>query len=422
MAKGYHFKQLNRENALLTTTLTGTEIQVVNSYSFSDTNIYNIVIEKDTVQAKLTVTGDKGQYTMSTSGIPTQTVSDGVTTIDAYLGKTLTFSYVETDREKLDYYYYTDSEGEHRIPGDAENPITLTLTSALLEKLGNKVALSSGKLGYVLNIAVKTIAKYNLTYDIINDLYAENYAITLEDKTTNYVSGTNVLDGTKVIVNVVAKDNNPDAETEADVAKYIITLSDCVNQTYLLGEVEDLEIVIDADKTLKITITQKSYTTASEQGIYNSIDRYNSLTPDDLAAGEDIANFEMANSLQYGNIATVKFMRINPGKGELAVIRLERNDSHKLVVHIKDSVITSVYDETDNKEYVVVPLNAKHTTCATPAEVVQVANLFEQLKSLGYTLKMISGITEKVELEFIVKNTIKITAEYKCYKRITTVI
>ncbi len=434
LAKGYHFVKLSRKSATLTSAITNNVINVVDSFKFTDVNNYNIVIAKDIVQAQLTVNSkDSSLYAMTTPGIPTKLVASGVTTVDAYLGKTLTFSYVETDREKLDYYYYTDSDGEHKIPGDAENPITLEITSELLEKLGNKTVLSSGKLGYVLNIGVKTISKYNLKYSIINDLYAENYAVKLEDG-TDYISGSNKLDGTKLLVNVVAKANVYDEdETTITEAKYIIKLSGCQiidasgkvitdsnNIVEFNDGIADGIIVLDADKTLTITMIQKTYSKTNKEYIYNSLSDYNSLTNAVDATG--ISAFALDGEMKYGNTVTAVFNRVNKEQGELAVIRLSGNDSRDLVVHIKDKQITSIYeiideeDETKNFEYVVDEKYAKH---CSGENVKKVTNLVDHLQTYGYSLRFESGVTEKVEIKFVVNNEFSIVTEYKCYKSIT---
>ena len=410
LAKGYHFVRLNRINSTIATTAENNKILVTESFNSNvDKSTYYIYIDKDTIQAKLSVSSSyANEYVMSSSGVATIKQSSSVSIVNAYLGKTLEFTNVDIDREKLDYYYWTDKTGtEHKIETlNVNGKYTLQLTSTLLEMLADKV---DGV--YTLNIGVKTISKYNLTYNVVNSNYAENCIITLDDNVTEYVSGTNLLNGTQLLLNVVVKDKL-NAEGEIVEAKYDIELSGCVNQTYTNGKVQDLEIVLDADKTLTITIVQKAYTSSDSVYLYSNIDDYNNLTPD--SAEQPIENIEISSELKYKNTETAKINTKIADFGELAVIRLLGNDQNTLVVHIKDKQIISIYDETANKEYAYDVTNAKH---CTSENVLEVTNLTDKLKEYGYNLSFANG--DIVDLSFVVNNTITIETQYLSYKTIT---
>lgn len=414
MSKGYHYVKLNRVSSNMNKSVVDNKLSVVDSFKFNETNIYNIVIAKDIVQAKLTVSSSyASDYIMSTSGIETIKQSQMVSTINAYLGKTLEFTDVDKDREKLDCYYWIDKTGtEHKIETiNEDGKYTLDITSDVLLQLADKVENV-----YTLNIGVKTIAKYNLNYSIENANYAESYAVTLEDGTTNYVSGSNMLKNTKVLLNFIAKDNKINADgVTIEEAKYNIKLSGCVNQTYTLGEVKNLAIVLDADKTLTITFTPKTYSSTNNEYIYNTLSDYYNLTNAELANG--VGSFELQGNVVYGETITAKFNRVNDERGELAVIRLSGNDANELIIHVDGKQIVSIYDKTENVEYVISETYAKHVSGANPATICKVTNLSDQLKTYGYTF--VNTATDKVELSFVVKNVISITTEYLSYKTIT---
>ena len=173
--------------------------------------------------------------------------------------------------------------------------------------------------------------------------------------------------------------------------------------------------MLDTDKILTITFTPKTYSTTNNEYIYNTLSDYYNLTNVELATG--VGSFELQRNVVYGETITAKFNRVNTERGELAVIRLSGNDANELIIHVDGKRIVSIFDQTKNVEYVVSETYAKHVSGANPAEICQVANMSDQLKTYGYTLSFVSG--DKVELSFVVKNTISITTEYLSYKTIT---
>ena len=425
MAKGYSFVSLKRASTVLTTTLPESKkLVMTESFNFGQDKTYTIVIKKDTIRATLALDNDiiyKDNYNISSG-------SGNTKSVDAYLGKTLEFTKVDKEKEVLDYYYYLDSEGnEHKIEPDANGKLTLKLTPEVLNQLGDKV---DGV--YNINFGVKTIKKYKLTYNVVNEIYAD---VDVKVGENNYLNGAYMLVGTPINVSVVAKDNNPDAETAADVAKYDITLSGCEIENEAGDVITDADnkvefteglaagkIVLDADKELTIEITPKVYTLENEnevEYIYNSIDSYNSLNPE--LSTENIGGFNIVGDVKYNKEVTAKFNRNKVNKGELAVVRLSGNDSNDLIVHIKDRQIVSVYDATNNIEYVVNSDNAKHSTEAD-VTLKEISNLKDKLQEFGYILNFNTTGGDIVEITFIVKNNFEIKTEYLCYKTITPII
>jgi len=98
---------------------------------------------------------------------------------------------------------------------------------------------------------------------------------------------------------------------------------------------------------------------------------------------------------------------------------LNGNDSGNLIIHIKDTLITSVYNATTDTEYVVDPVNAKHA--ATKLE--EVASLIDKLQEIGYKFSFITEQSvEKVQIDYTVKNNLEIKTEYLCYLSIKPII
>jgi len=428
MAKGYTFVGLKRALTSLSPVFEDGKLVITNSFNFNEDNIYFVVIKKDTIRATLTLDGVEndyvGYYNITTSSEKTN-VSGNIKSVDAYLGKTLEFTKVDKEKEKLDYYYYTDKDGnEHKIE-EVNGELTLKLTSDILNQLVDKV---DGF--YNINIGVKTNKKYKLTCNVVNEIYAEPVELTVVGGDT-YLNGTYMLDGTKINVNILAKDNimNADGVTIKE-AKYNIKFLGCdivdAGGNVLTNAEKEVEftqgiangfVVLDTDKTLTITITQKTYSTTNDEFIYNDIEGYNSLTP--TASTENIGSFNVFGNIKYGESATIKFNRVNAEIGELAVVRLKGNDVQDLIVHIRGKQITSVYDVTSNVEYVVNTENAKYST-VVEVTTQEVANLKVKLQEFGYNFNINNN--DVVEITYIVKNDIEIKTEYLCYKTIKPII
>ena len=428
MAKGYSFVSLKRASTVLTTELPDNKkLTITDSFNFEENNTYFVVIKKDIIRATLTLDGVEndyvGYYNITTSGEKTN-VSGNIKSVDAYLGKTLEFTKVDKEKEKLDYYYYLDKDGnEHKIE-EANGKLTLKLTSDILGQLVDKV---DGV--YNINIGVKTIKKYKLTCNVVNEIYAEPVDLTVVGGDT-YLNGTYMLDGTKINVNILAKDNimNADGVTIKE-AKYNIKFSGCdivdaggnvlTNAEKVVEFIDGVAngiIVLDEDKTLTITITQKTYSANNNEFIYNDIDSYNSLTP--TVSTENISSFNVVGDVKYGELVTAKFNRVNAEKGELAVVRLRGNDSSNLIIHIRGKQIVSVYDETNIVEYIVNTDNAKHSA-VEDVKIEEIENLKDKLQKFGYNLNIKNDI---VEIAYVVKNIININTEYLCYKTIKPII
>ena len=428
MAKGYSFVSLNRASTVLKTDLPeDNKLTITSSFDFEENNTYFVVIKKDIIRATLTLEDDviyKDNYTLTTSGVNT-VVSGNTKSVNAYLGKTLEFTKVDKEKEKLDYYYYLDKDGnEHKIE-EVNGKLTLKLTTDILEQLGEKV---DGV--YNINFGLKTIKKHKLTYNIVNEIYAKSHAVKVGND--DYVSGTYMLP-TNVNVNVVAKDNIMKADgVTIKEAKYNIKFSGCdivdAGGNVLTNAEKEVEftqgiangfVVLDEDKTLTITIAPKSYDLNNSEHIYNDIESYNTLNPTESA--DNISSFNFVGDVKYGNMVTVRFNRLKAEKGELAVVRLSGNDSSDLIVHIRGKQIVSVYDETNKIEYIVNVENIKHSA-VEDVKIKEVANLKDKLQEFGYNFNINSDYSDIVEISYVVKNIFKIKTEYLCYKTIKPII
>ena len=410
--KGYHFVKLGTNK-----TVNNNKVLLTNRFDLDDDRIYYIVIAKDVVKATLTVDGDyKTQYVMSTANKETTQISSGVTTVDVYVGKTLTFTYVDENREILDYYYYLGTgNAEHKILGDATTQIKLDITSEMLNNLAEKQNNV-----WALNISAKRTPKYNLTYNIVNADFIENFEINIVEEqagspdvvVATYVSETNLITGSIVKFAVTVKDNKTNATGDILEAKYNIVLSGCINST--IGEGETVQkILLDSDKELTITISPKTYNeTAYSEFIYNSLQDYKELNPE--VQTNEIGGFTISPNLSYGSQAVISLNLKDEEQGELAVVWLSGNDGNTLVVHLNGKQIVSVYDATNNVEYVVSEDDAKHA-----GATVTVANGLDVLTLNGYNFNFVETGVEKLNITYVVRNEITVRAEYISYKTIT---
>lgn len=432
LKKGYHFVKLGT-----ITEVEDNKILLTSAFDLDDDRVYYIVIRKDTVNAQLTAEGEyKNKYVMSTSEITANVVTSGnttVTNIDVYVGKTLSFTYVDENREILDHYYYVGvdalgNEKEFEIPtidnGDGTYTISLTIDETLLNNLADKVDNV-----WNLNIGVRRTPKYNLTYNVVNAGYIETFGMYQIEKEQlpggidviigDYVSGTNLISGSRLKFNIVVKDNKTDNDGNITEAKYNIVLSDCISSIIDTGSVTQT-IELNEDKVLTITIMPKTYNdTIYTEGMYNELQDYKDLNSDELVTL--IGGFAISSNLAYGSnaVASIKLVGVDSGsgegQGELAVIRLSGNDANALIVHLDGKQIVSVYDETNNVEYVISEGFVKHSAATT-----QIANVEDILIMQGYNFN-IDASSEKLNISYIVKNTISIKAEYVSYKTITPI-
>lgn len=407
LAQGYHFVKVG-EN----TTVVDNKISIISSFNTSRTNVYSITIDKDVIKSVLTVEGDyKEKYIMTVHGLTSSKTVDSTkaeTTIDAYLGKTITFNEVNENKELLDYYYYIDKNNvEHEIEKVA-GTIQLELTASILSdltKTGNE---------WSLNIGAKRIAKYKLTYSIVNSIYVEDFEINqyvypdLAVDAGEYVSGTNLINGSKVELSLTAKDNKIAADGTIEDAKYNITLTGCLEETIGAGECVRT-IVLDSDKTLVITLTPKDFTHHYSEYIYNTLQDYKDFTPTESTTA--IGGFTISD-LVYGKTAEVRINLISE-EGELAFVELIGNDNDTFIINLDGNEIVSVYNVTDNIEYVVDAKYAKRSTATT-----QIADVTQVLQSEGYVVKIANEGSAKLILSYVVKNVITINAEYVSYKTI----
>ena len=195
-------------------------------------------------------------------------------------------------------------------------------------------------------------------------------------------------------------------------AKYNIVLSGCIDATIGDGTVSQ-KIVLTADKELTITITPKTYNeTDYSEFIYNNLQDYKDLNPE--VQTNLIGGFTISSNLAYGGQGVINLNLRDDEEGELAVVRLSGNDGNSLIIHLNGKQIVSVYDETNNVEYVANESEARHT-----GATVTVANGIDVLALNGYNFNFVETGVEKLTITYIVYNTITVKAEYISYKTIT---
>lgn len=391
---GYHFVKCGT-----TETLTDNKLTLIDSYDLSKATYY-ITIAKDTICATLTVEGSyKDKYTMSTTGIETEkilgTATQTKTQINAYLGKTITFTDVDENREVLDHYYYTDKDANSVEITDLQ----LVLNADLLENL-----TKTGNV-YELNIGVVRTPKYNLTYNIVNNQFVEeSKSYVGDDEEEVYITKTNMIAGTNINVYVLAKNT-----TETD-SKYNITVTGDYEETTTNGVFEHI-FTLDSDVNITITIAPKSFSdgTSYEEYIYNNLQDYKNGTP--TQETELSGGFNLSNDLSFGASA-VATLSIKTAKGELSSVTISGNDQDTFVVYFAGKRIVKLYNQTTETEYAI------SSDYATDDDT-EITNPTEILNQAGYKLEFINVTTEQLKISYTVSNAISISATYLSYKYIT---
>lgn len=396
LSDGYHFVECGT-----ITTLTDNKFTLIDSFNLSSTNnTYYIKIAKDTICAVLSVSGDyKDKYKISTDGIETKPLSDGVTYINAYLGKTISFTDVDEDREVLDHYYYENKDKKEQTIDDS---LSLKLTPALLSQL-----LKSGNT-YTLNIGVVRTPKYNLTYSIVNAGYVEDSKFYVgENENDTYRSGTNKISGTEINVYVLAKNTDKENKT----SKYNITVTGDCNEEITTGVFEK-KFTLDSDKTITIKITPKTFNnsdSAYSEYIYNDYTEYkNRSTPTTVETPN--GGFNINSTFSFGATATAT-LSLKTADGELDSITISGNDNNTYIVYFNGKQIVRVYDETDGNGYAISE-NYKLNND-------EVKNPTKVLKQAGYNLEFINVAGDQLKITYTVSNKISISATYLSYKVIT---
>lgn len=410
LAIGYHLSKVVLGGSEFAATFNNNKCVISESYTagqFSNPS-FTIYINKDTVKATLTAEGNyKEKYTMSMGDIASAYSSSGNTatrTLNAYIGKTLTFAEVSEETEDLNHYYYIDkNENECIIVNNS-----LTLTEGVISSLpknGNT---------WNLQIGVKRNFKYKL--DVKLKGVIDNDATV----SIKYIDGTDyegeyVYEDTELFVDVLT------ADYVAGNAKYDIKLSGCINKTVETGifnkDVDnDAVIVMSGNKTLTVEVSPKVFGFKGyDSWIYENLAQLEARIP--VETVENIGNFTIINNLTYKGTVVVR-LDTRTSNEELYSIKLTGNDTETIVLTLNETSIVSVLVGT--KEYVTAKSNAKHLA-EDSEDLVVVANLISKLSEYGYNYSVITDSVDKVQISFVVKNAVKIDAEFVEYKHITQI-
>ena len=229
--------------------LNGNILTISNSFTTNQGGRYRIYLEKTRLNAELRIEGETHKtYTIDTN----QTNGDGIEkTINQdrsiirlnnlYLGKTITLTRTQEDKnEQFNYYYYESEEGEVILEGN-----TIEITSELLESLNGD-----------LIIHVSTTPKYRIELTIQT---GERYINV--DREQFYTNGDYVYytSGTKITLEI----------TSIEEGRYIISLTGDVEATgYSINE----EIEITRDMRITISAEPRTYAVTVQEYLYNSIE------------------------------------------------------------------------------------------------------------------------------------------------------
>ena len=229
--------------------LNGNVLTISNSFTTDQGGRYRIYLEKTRLNAELRIEDETHKtYTIDTN----QTNGDGIEkTINQdrsiirlnnlYLGKTITLTRTQEDKnEQFNYYYYDSINGQVILEGN-----TIEITSELLESLNGN-----------LIIHVSTTPKYRIELTIQT---GERYINV--DREQFYTNGDYVYytSGTKITLEI----------TSIEEGRYIISLTGDVEATgYSINE----EIEITRDMRITVSAEPRTYAVTVQEYLYNSIE------------------------------------------------------------------------------------------------------------------------------------------------------
>ncbi len=369
-----------RQNANEPVSLSGLGNRFVMIQSF-DPNVHYgdwyIVIKKHLFDVELDTTGKIGEYTINGTEYLT----------DIYVGKTIDLGVEEKDGERFEYFYYLD-ENDNEVPIIEYNADGIT---PKLDENGYKIPLNSiqitndmltevfgVEIGEKIKFGVKTVAQYKLDYVVSGEEYAENIEIKLGED--DYLSGTYVDVGTDINLDI----------TTIVPGKYNIEIKDIIaNLTENIDELARV-LTLNKNENLQIKIYPKTYTSTIEENVYETLEQIENKTP--VAVTNNKVNNAEYKSL-YDQNSIITIVRVASDR-ELA----------ELFVTDEKGTFAIIFDGRDYKVYNVVD-----------GVVGEEINLAEREYPYVLTVN-----TNTINLQFITKDALAITANYKLYKSIST--
>lgn len=328
---------------------------------------YIIFIDKVQVNAVLSLSGSigKAQYRIN-----------GKTSLnDLYVGKTIQFTHIDVNEERLQCFYYLDKRGNkvyltnnNLIDGDPV--LSLEVTSNLLDQVG----------GTTINFGVVSVNRYKLTLDITGREYLAEGGLKVKYSGTNadYELGTYC-------------DVNTELQLEVNTlieGKYNIIYNDVV---YDVINGEAGKIILNKDCDYTIVVEPKTYSVNINEYLYTTLKEVQNSRPSIVDAQHQV-NASTTIGQKYNESAILEFVRITNDQ-ELSTIFIDNNDNSYTIRVDFNGTTFEAYLLEDGKDAVAI-----------------------DLASYGYSLEFTSYNTVKVN--YTTYNNIAFRFDYKLYKLI----
>ena len=328
-----------------------------------DSGDYVILLDKENVTASLNT---------SQSQIDYYKINGTNYLSNLYVGSIITFTSVEVNTERLDYFYYESCDKSSGTPVKKQEKIvgnSFTITSEVLESLEAR---------NTINFKVAVINRYNLDLTIIGGQYLANdgFKTFFEGTETDYILGSYVDYGTKVTFKI----------TPETIGKYDVKFNGILDAD---DEIKINEHIIELkqDYAYVIEISPKVYSVNVLEYVYENLADVDNGTPKEVESDKQVNGLDSSNKIQtYNNNTVLKFAKTTSDR-ELSKITISNNDMDKTIIITFDGdnyVATVDGNEIDLVDY-------------------------------GYTITVIDqGLN--VRLSYVTYNNISINFEYKDYK------
>lgn len=421
--KGYRYMGLRKDNGGIDSkyVVEGSVISITNGvrpanmtedeYVSSIEGVYYAVFQKVVVNTEMTLNAkNKNNYTYRSDNqqavwdMNKLVLAKGVSVND-----TITFNRIKNlENEELDYYYYIDNTGEHRIYNN-----TLVITEQLLEALDGEYDDKAKTL--VLGVVNKL--KYYITINIDEANYDCLQTLLVNDELCNKLDDLTYISKyyyENTVINLKVESINKE--------KYSIRVTG--DYGFSGAQIDGNFSLID-DTNLIVSIYKNTFTMSVEEKLFADIVELNTNNPQTLT-GDKLIN---KNSDNNSTLDGTKFVYQNQTKVDIKQADGE-GDNKKLLTQLvlEDENLSVQFNIDWNKENVTDCFVVKNsagetlvaeTSASRDATNSNKINLTVVVDNVTYTYSFELLSSNNVQLTFVGTGNCKLTLVYTSIKLIT---
>ncbi len=329
-----------------------------------DSGDYLVVVDKNSISAILDTTDVKTK--------DFKAYINGKQYLDnLYVGSNVNLTYLNVNKEHLDYFYYTYGEGEDAVEveliSQGADIYNFKITNEVLEQSGGKV----------VKFGVKTISRFNLILNVEGQEYlSEPVSITYVVDNAEYKNGTYCDEGTQLTFSVQS----------AVESKYDIIFD---GNTYDVININDFVITLYNDYIYLIEIKPKQYGVEISENLYSSLTQLKEQAPDSVTTNQ-VNNLNVIGQSVYNSTTTLEVTRV-AYKYDLTTDR----ELYRIIIEDNDAV-----------ETIIVEFDGVNFVALVDDEEIDLADH-------GYFVEISGNIAK---LTYTTLSNISITLDYKDYK------